>query len=72
MFLAQLYFAEKNKTNVEADLEELRDNLNIKKDERGQFESELHEKQRTAKDAHREKQKLETRVQKEVRRGFIN
>lgn len=62
----QLYFAGKSKEKVEEELEKMQDDLDEKKTEKNGVESVWQEKQRTAKDAHREKQKLEMRVQKEV------
>lgn len=64
--MVQLYFAEKSKEQVEEGLEKLRRDLNSKKITRSDFESTYHEKQRAAKDAHRERQRIELRVQKEV------
>uniref|UniRef100_A0A914HXQ1 Structural maintenance of chromosomes protein n=1 Tax=Globodera rostochiensis TaxID=31243 RepID=A0A914HXQ1_GLORO len=68
LFLVQLFFAEKNKQLVEDGLDMLRKDLEKKKSDRSNFENELHEKQRTAKDAHREKQRIEMRLQKEERK----
>ncbi|KAL3100097.1 hypothetical protein niasHS_000708 [Heterodera schachtii] len=66
LFLVQLFFAEKSKQFVEEGLEQLRLDLEKKKSDRSEFESDLHEKQRAAKDVHREKQRIEIRLQREV------
>ncbi|KAL3110053.1 hypothetical protein niasHT_015656 [Heterodera trifolii] len=68
LFLVQLFFAEKSKQFVEEGLEQLRLDLEKKKSDRSEFESDLHEKQRAAKDVHREKQRIEIRLQREERK----